>query len=58
MPEYWSEVLAGSGVQTVAVDNNNATAKYYNLQGVEVANPESGLYIVVKGNETKKVLVK
>lgn len=29
---------------------------YYNLQGVKVANPEKGIYIVVKGDKTSKVI--
>ena len=47
---------------TGAVDNveisDNAAAEYYNLQGVRVANPENGLYIVRRGAKTTKVLVK
>ncbi|MDE7441103.1 MAG: hypothetical protein K2M69_02925 [Muribaculaceae bacterium] len=46
-----------SAVSTIAADSNVA-AKYFNLQGVEVANPENGLYIVVKGDKATKVLVK
>lgn len=41
-----------------AIDADNAVAKYFNLQGVEVANPENGLFIVVKGGKSSKVLVK
>ena len=33
-------------------------AVYYNLQGVRVDNPAEGLYIEVKGNAARKVLVK
>lgn len=47
----------GAGVNDVAVDAN-APAEYFNLQGVRVANPESGLYIVRKGGNVSKVLVK
>ncbi len=36
----------------------DAAPVYYNLQGVRVANPENGLYIVVRGSKTSKVLVK
>ncbi|MDE7413973.1 MAG: hypothetical protein K2N05_09355 [Muribaculaceae bacterium] len=46
-----------SGVANVDTDNNVAP-KYFNLQGVQVANPENGLYIVVKGDKASKVLVK
>ena len=31
---------------------------HYNLQGMEVANPENGLYIVKRGNNVVKELVK
>ncbi|MBQ1932486.1 MAG: hypothetical protein II360_03185 [Muribaculaceae bacterium] len=47
-----------SGVEGIKVDNSVA-AKYYNLQGMEVANPENGLYIVKRGNNvTKEMIVK
>lgn len=45
-----------SGIASVASDN--VEAKYFNLQGVQVSNPENGLFIVVKGGKTSKVLVK
>ena len=53
-PEEWIE-LVGAGVNDI-ISDNDATAVYYNLQGVRVANPENGVFIVVKGNETKKVM--
>lgn len=46
---------------TSSVDLNVAEAgeaAYYTLQGVRVAEPESGLYIVVKEGRAQKVLVK
>ena len=49
---------AADGIEGVAVDNENAPVVYYNLQGVEVANPTAGLYIKVQGNNVEKVLVK
>ncbi len=45
------------GIDTIAVDEN-APVEYYNLQGVRVANPESGIYVVRQGNKVSKVLVK
>lgn len=48
---------ASAGVEDVTV-NANAKPVYYNLQGVEVANPANGLFIVRRGNEISKVLVK
>lgn len=44
-----------AGVAGVEADEN-APEVYYNLQGVRVAQPEKGLYIVVKDNKSKKVL--
>ena len=44
-----------SAVSNITVDNNEAPA-YFNLQGVRVDAPESGLYIVVKGNKATKVV--
>lgn len=46
-----------NAVTNIAADNNETTV-YFNLQGVQVANPENGLYIAVKGNKATKVLVK
>ncbi len=40
------------------VDQNDAPAVYYNLQGVRVANPENGLYIKVQGNKSTKVVIR
>lgn len=44
-----------SGVKNITIDNNEAEV-YYNLQGVKVAQPESGLYIVVKGGKATKIV--
>ena len=46
-----------SGVYGVGVDAD-APVRYFNLQGVEVVNPESGVYIEVRGNRATKVYVK
>lgn len=43
-----------SGIADVVVEEN-ASAVYYNLQGVRVENPTKGLYIVVKGGKSQKV---
>lgn len=50
---------AGStvGIDNVAIDEN-APVEYYNLQGVKVANPANGIYVVRQGNKVSKVLVK
>ncbi len=44
-----------AGINNVAVKNTNAPVEYFNLQGVRVANPESGLYIRRQGNDVRKV---
>lgn len=38
--------------------DENAEAVYYNLQGVKVAEPETGLYIKVQGKKATKVFVR
>lgn len=40
------------------VDNEDAPVVYYNLQGVQVENPSTGIYIRRQGSKTTKVLVK
>lgn len=54
---YPTVVPHQAGVSAVVVENE-AAAVYYNLQGVEVANPANGLYIVRRGDKVSKVLVK
>lgn len=44
-------------VNDINIDNN-ATAEYYNLQGIRVANPEKGIYIVRRGNKISKEFVR
>ena len=47
-----------SGVESVEFDSN-APVKYFNLQGVEVANPEAGQIVIKKqGSKAVKVVVK
>ena len=47
-------ISTGSGIE--AISSDNASAVYYNLQGVKVANPTEGnIYIVKKGTKTSKV---
>ncbi len=47
-----------NGIEDIVVNEVEGAAKYYNLQGVEIANPENGLYIVKRGNKVSKELVK
>ncbi|MDE5555399.1 MAG: hypothetical protein K2J10_09490, partial [Muribaculaceae bacterium] len=43
---------------TVGEVEANGPAVYYNLQGVQVANPENGVYIVRRGNKVTKELIR
>lgn len=45
------------GVEGIEVEENVAPV-YYNLQGVRVAEPTNGLYIVVRGDKVAKEIVK
>lgn len=45
-----------TGIAGIESDENAAPV-YYNLQGVRVDNPENGLYIMVKGSKTAKVVL-
>ena len=45
------------GIDNIASEENGAV-EYFNLQGVRVDNPTSGLYITRQGNKVAKVLVK
>lgn len=48
-----------SGVEEVSIDEiyDNAEPVYYNLQGVRIANPESGhIYIEIRGNKARKIV--
>ena len=47
-----------TGIEDIAIDDA-ASAEYFNLQGVRVAQPEAGqIYIVRRGGKATKVLVK
>lgn len=52
------QVNGGSGVADLVVEDENAPVEYYNLQGIRVANPENGLYIVKQGNKVTKRIIK
>lgn len=49
--------ITPGAVNGITVENNSVAA-YYTIDGVRVANPENGLYIVVKDGKASKVLVK
>ena len=46
---------ATTGIESIEADETIAPV-YYNLQGVEVANPENGVYIKKQGNKVTKVV--
>ena len=50
-------VGALSGIETIGADNA-AAVEYFNLQGVKVATPGSGLYIRRQGSTVEKVYVR
>ncbi|MDE6369848.1 MAG: hypothetical protein K2K94_11510 [Muribaculaceae bacterium] len=45
-----------AGIDDITVDDSNSPVEYFNLQGVRVANPENGLFIVRQGSKTSKVV--
>ena len=47
-----------SGIESVVAADENAPVEYYNLQGVRVANPTAGLYIVKQGNKVSKAIIR
>ena len=53
-------VRALTGIDNITAEDENSTAvtRYYDLQGVQVSNPTTGIYIRVRGNKAEKVLVK
>ncbi|MDE7441219.1 MAG: starch-binding protein [Muribaculaceae bacterium] len=46
-----------TGVSNIFSDED-APAELYNLQGVRVTNPGPGIYIVVKGKKTNKIVIR
>ncbi len=47
-----------AGVNDIEIDNADAPAVYFNLQGIEVANPENGTFIVRRGNKVTKEIIR
>lgn len=45
-----------SGISGIDADNG-ITPVYYNLQGIQVANPNNGIYIVKRGNKVTKEII-
>lgn len=53
----YRDLNGDSSVNEIAADEN-APVEYYNLQGVRVANPANGLFIVKQGNKVSKRIIK
>ena len=50
---------AFSGIENVIDDDStDCEAEYFNLQGVEVANPENGIYVVRRGSKVTKEIIR
>lgn len=46
------------GVEGVEIENADAAVKYYNMQGMEIANPAEGQLVIKKqGNKAVKVIM-
>lgn len=56
----FSDYINMGGVNDITIDGSdtNAPVEYFNLQGVRVETPVSGLYIRRQGRHTAKVLIK
>lgn len=50
--------ISTSGIEDVELINNDAPVEYYNLSGVRVIEPETGLYIKRQGNKVSKVYIR
>ena len=50
---------AGAGVDAVVVDKaEDGPVEYYNLQGIRVSNPQSGIYIRRQGTKASKIAIR
>ena len=47
-----------TGIEAIETDAIDADAEYYNLQGVKIVNPTSGIYIRRQGTKIDKVIIK
>lgn len=51
-------VTIGEEGAVEAINASNGTVEYYNLQGVRVANPQGGIFIVREGNKVYKKVIR
>lgn len=58
MPILAWQDATGAGISDIVTDSSDAPAVYYNLQGIKVANPENGIYIVRRGNKVSKEIIR
>ena len=47
-----------TGIDSITAEDTGAEPVYYNMQGVRVADPAPGLYIVVRGSKVSKEIVR
>ncbi len=52
------ELVELGGIDDVTADGGDGAVEYYNLQGVRVENPQSGLYIRRQGSVVSKVVIR
>lgn len=55
---YTVPMSVSAGLEGVTADGEDAAPVYYNLQGVRVATPSQGIYIVVRGSQVTKEYVR
>ena len=55
--EAAKEFIANAGVNDIIADGDS-TPVYYNLNGMKVANPSKGLYIVKRGSKVTKEVIR
>ncbi len=59
MPALKWQLENSAGISDIVVDNGaDSPAVYYNLQGVQVSDPQNGIYIVRRGNKVAKEVVR
>jgi hypothetical protein len=58
IPAFTISFKVGEGAGITDITINGADAQYFNLNGVQVANPAKGLFIVKRGNTVTKETLK
>lgn len=56
--EGFKDPNPNNGVEGIENDDLNVAPVYYNIQGMQVENPENGLYIVKRGNKVTKEVIR